>query len=95
MIFVIQDVLAILGCPSKMFYKAEDKMKIHSSVLAKASQTQQTDYFFNYFTLGVVGESKSNPQTNYCFNFFILGVVGESKSNHRPTTSLITSHSLW
>jgi len=48
-----QDVLSALGCPSKVFYKAEDKMKIHSSVAVKTSRAQRTDYFFNYYTLGV------------------------------------------
>jgi hypothetical protein len=45
--------MSILGCPSKVFYKAEDKMKIHSSVAVKTSRAQRTDYFFNYYTLGV------------------------------------------
>ncbi|KAI9265979.1 hypothetical protein BY458DRAFT_556628 [Sporodiniella umbellata] len=76
-----QDILAELGKPSRIFYKEEDKMKIHSvSEQSNSSQTlphqpfelsasdtaaaaannmiddrgvQPTDYFFNYFYLGI------------------------------------------
>ncbi|OAD08236.1 hypothetical protein MUCCIDRAFT_134472, partial [Mucor lusitanicus CBS 277.49] len=43
-----QDILADLGKPSRTFYKEEDKMKIHS-----VTDTTPTDYFFNYFHLGI------------------------------------------
>jgi len=46
--------MSTLGCPSKVFYKAEDKMKIHSPVAVKTTGGHWTDYFFNYSTLGVV-----------------------------------------
>ena len=52
--YLIQDVESTLGCPSKVFYKAEDKMKIHSPVAVKTTGGHWTDYFFNYSTLGVV-----------------------------------------
>jgi len=51
---LLQDVMSTLGCPSKVFYKAEDKMKIHSPVAVKTTRGHWTDYFFNYSTLGVV-----------------------------------------
>jgi len=51
---LLQDVMSTLGCPSKVFYKAEDKMKIHSPVAVKTTGSHWTDYFFNYSTLGVV-----------------------------------------
>ncbi|KAI8354035.1 hypothetical protein BD560DRAFT_438388 [Blakeslea trispora] len=74
-----QDILADLGKPAKVFYKEEDKMKIHSvmthhdtttkqhPIESKSNETIQstdekdkdpsvihpTDYFFNYFHLGL------------------------------------------
>ncbi|RCH81945.1 hypothetical protein CU098_005605, partial [Rhizopus stolonifer] len=86
-----QDILADLGKPSKIFYKEEDKMKIHSVMTHESSNSnkqqqqqqqqqqqhpieskisndivnanddkdkdpsvvQPTDYFFNYFHLGI------------------------------------------
>uniref|UniRef100_H3B161 Phagophore assembly factor 1 n=1 Tax=Latimeria chalumnae TaxID=7897 RepID=H3B161_LATCH len=48
-----QDVLSALGSPHKVFYKAEDKMKIHSPSPHKQVPSRCNDYFFNYFTLGV------------------------------------------
>ncbi|KAI8333191.1 hypothetical protein EDC96DRAFT_526126 [Choanephora cucurbitarum] len=76
-----QDILADLGKPTRVFYKEEDKMKIHSvmthhdiavnkqhPIESKSNDTlinatdekdkdpsviQPTDYFFNYFHLGM------------------------------------------
>uniref|UniRef100_A0A8P4K133 Phagosome assembly factor 1 n=1 Tax=Dicentrarchus labrax TaxID=13489 RepID=A0A8P4K133_DICLA len=48
-----QDVLGALGSPHKVFYKSEDKMKIHSPSPHKQVPSKCNDYFFNYFTLGV------------------------------------------
>ncbi|CAG0896462.1 unnamed protein product [Cyprideis torosa] len=70
-----QSVLSKLGAPSKVFYKHEDKMRIHSipncnsttsaghlrssggsvttPVAGSSQQQHQSDYFFNYFTLGI------------------------------------------
>ncbi|XP_071957563.1 phagosome assembly factor 1-like [Antedon mediterranea] len=47
-----QDVMTALGCPSKIFYKSEDKMRIHSRRFQR-DQRRSSDYFFNYFTLGL------------------------------------------
>ncbi|TGZ68634.1 hypothetical protein CRM22_004161 [Opisthorchis felineus] len=49
----VQDVLAALGSPSRIFYKTEDKMKIHLPQSYRLEQPRRSDYFFNYFTLGV------------------------------------------
>lgn len=50
-----QDVTSMLGTPSQVFYKSEDKMKIHSpNVHRHISVPRRSDYFFNYFTLGFV-----------------------------------------
>lgn len=49
-----EDVLSALGCPNRVYYKSEDKMKIHlpsSQRIRNASQ--HADYFYNYFTLGL------------------------------------------
>jgi len=45
-----QDVLSILGSPSRVFFKEEDKMKIHSSSYEGLGCA---DYFYNYFNIGM------------------------------------------
>ncbi|CAL1539381.1 unnamed protein product [Lymnaea stagnalis] len=49
----VQDVVSALGCPSRKFYKSEDKMKIHLPDAHKHVGSGSADYFFNYFTMGV------------------------------------------
>lgn len=51
-----QDVATLLGAPSKIFYKSEDKMRIHSPNAHRRVTASRSDYFFNYFTLGMVSE---------------------------------------
>jgi len=49
-----EDVLSALGCPNRVYYKEEEKMKIHlpsSQRIRNASQ--HADYFYNYFTVGL------------------------------------------
>eukprot|EP01101_Sappina_pedata_P006888 TRINITY_DN3530_c0_g1_i1.p1 TRINITY_DN3530_c0_g1~~TRINITY_DN3530_c0_g1_i1.p1 ORF type:complete len:389 (+),score=112.11 TRINITY_DN3530_c0_g1_i1:49-1167(+) len=46
----VQDVLSVLGPPSQVFYKDEDKVKIHSE--EGYSGIGCADYFYNYFALG-------------------------------------------
>lgn len=48
-----QDVTASIGSPSRVFYKSEDKMRIHSPSAQRAGQPKRSDFFFNYFTLGI------------------------------------------
>lgn len=48
-----QDVATNLGAPSSVFFKSEDKMKIHSPNAHRRAQTKRSDFFFNYFTLGI------------------------------------------
>nr|CAI5841052.1 unnamed protein product [Callosobruchus analis] len=48
-----QDVASALGAPSKVFYKSEDKMRIHSPNAHRKITATRSDYFFNYFTLGL------------------------------------------
>ncbi|XP_014290960.1 PHAF1 protein CG7083 isoform X1 [Halyomorpha halys] len=47
-----QEVVSRLGSPGSIFYKSEDKMKIHS-VRRLAEAVGRTDYFYNYFSLGI------------------------------------------
>jgi len=50
----VQVVLSALGSPSREFFKAEDKMKIHSpGAYLKSAISCGSDYFFNYFSLGL------------------------------------------
>ena len=44
----------ILGAPSRVFYKSEDKMKIHSPKAHMKAASLKSDYFFNYFQMGLV-----------------------------------------
>nr|CAG4643234.1 EOG090X06XP [Ilyocryptus agilis] len=48
-----EDVLALLGAPSRVFYKDEDKMRIHSPQAHRRAPAPFSDYFYNYFTLGL------------------------------------------
>ncbi|GAB6033776.1 hypothetical protein CHUAL_013938 [Chamberlinius hualienensis] len=62
-----QEITSALGSPSKIFYKAEDKMKIHSPSAHKLVVTRSSDYFYNYFTLGldVLFDSKTHTATKF------------------------------
>lgn len=51
-----QAICSALGAPSKVFYKSEDKMKIHSPDANRRAAQRRSDYFFNYFTLGLVSD---------------------------------------
>uniref|UniRef100_A0A0K8TM62 Uncharacterized protein n=1 Tax=Tabanus bromius TaxID=304241 RepID=A0A0K8TM62_TABBR len=48
-----QDVANNLGAPNRVFFKSEDKMKIHSPGAHRRVQTKRSDFFFNYYTLGI------------------------------------------
>jgi hypothetical protein len=47
-----QDVVSDLGPPDKIYFKEQDKMKIHSSS-GVAVGMKGTEYFYNYFSLGL------------------------------------------
>ncbi|VDO95679.1 unnamed protein product [Soboliphyme baturini] len=49
-----QEVLSAIGAPNRIFYKSEDKMKIHLPSDQRLKKSLESDYFFNYFTLGLV-----------------------------------------
>ncbi|XP_064467360.1 phagosome assembly factor 1-like [Ornithodoros turicata] len=49
----VQDIVAALGSPNKVFYKEEDKMKIHAQNSHKLLTSRSSDYFYNYFNLGM------------------------------------------
>ena len=53
----VQDVVSAIGAPARVFYKSEDKMKIHSPNAHRKAATQKSDYFYNYFTLGFVSSN--------------------------------------
>ncbi|XP_050505912.1 PHAF1 protein CG7083 isoform X1 [Diabrotica virgifera virgifera] len=48
-----QEIATALGAPSKVFFKSEDKMRIHSPNAHRKITAIRSDYFFNYFTLGL------------------------------------------
>ncbi|XP_049880042.1 PHAF1 protein CG7083 [Pectinophora gossypiella] len=47
-----QWVSRALGAPQRLYYKADDKMRIHRAA-ARRRPPPASDYFFNYFTLGL------------------------------------------
>ena len=51
-IFNIFDVRDFYFC--RVYYKSEDKMKIHSPNAHKKAAVQKSDFFYNYFTMGFV-----------------------------------------
>lgn len=55
--FAIQTVLAALGAPSKIFCKSDEKMLIQKgSSSENLKKDDRPDFFFNYFTLGLVSD---------------------------------------
>ncbi|KAI8137434.1 hypothetical protein BJV82DRAFT_635366 [Fennellomyces sp. T-0311] len=74
-----QDILAELGKPSRIFYKEEDKMKIHSvtddgAMVGKIEESDKSDHDH-----GVVNEQEEKDAsildpTDYFFNYFHLGI---------------------
>ena len=46
-------VLSDFGAPNKMFYKPDDKMRIHTPSGSRLNDDKVSHYFLNYFTLGV------------------------------------------
>lgn len=51
---IFQSVLSSLGAPSKVFYTKADRMLIHRGEDSKKLRGPRPNYFFNYFSLGVV-----------------------------------------
>uniref|UniRef100_A0A0N4ZN86 Iso_dh domain-containing protein n=1 Tax=Parastrongyloides trichosuri TaxID=131310 RepID=A0A0N4ZN86_PARTI len=48
-------VISELGSPSRIFYKSDDKMLIQKGVYKEnVMDEEKTDYFFNYFSMGLV-----------------------------------------
>ncbi|XP_036131001.1 UPF0183 protein C16orf70 homolog isoform X2 [Molossus molossus] len=106
-----QDVLSMLGSPHKVFYKSEDKMKIHSPSPHKQVPSKCNDYFFNYFTLGVDILFDANTHkvkkfvlhTNYPghYNFNIYHrcefkiPIAIKKENADGQTETCTTYSKW
>lgn len=48
-----QDVTSKLGAPNRTYYKADDKMKIHAPSANQLPLVKRSDFFYNYFTLGI------------------------------------------
>ncbi|CAI5437468.1 unnamed protein product [Caenorhabditis angaria] len=50
----VSTVQSTLGAPSKIYYKSDDKMKIHRGA-SKETFGGQPHFFFNYFSMGIHG----------------------------------------
>ncbi|KRY69687.1 UPF0183 protein C16orf70 -like protein [Trichinella pseudospiralis] len=48
-----QKVASALGFPSAVYYKSEDKMRIHLPSAQRTRCNEKSDYFYNYFTMGL------------------------------------------
>lgn len=48
-----QVVARNLGAPNQIFYKSEDKMRIHEPNASGRPLAKCNDFFFNYYTLGI------------------------------------------
>eukprot|EP00118_Oscarella_pearsei_P012069 m.85746 g.85746 ORF g.85746 m.85746 type:complete len:134 (+) comp36465_c0_seq4:700-1101(+) len=66
-----QEVTRMLGSPSKVYYKDDDRMTIHSPSPCKLRQSQHSDYLFNYFTLGVVCALMSQAGRKHRMSFSV------------------------
>lgn len=64
-----QDIATQLGAPNRIFFKSEDKMKIHSSNMNRQAQSKRSDIFFNYFTLGI--DVLFDARTQTCKKFIL------------------------
>uniref|UniRef100_A0A8R1HHE3 Uncharacterized protein n=1 Tax=Caenorhabditis japonica TaxID=281687 RepID=A0A8R1HHE3_CAEJA len=60
----VSDVQTILGAPSKVFYRSDDKMKIHRG-LHKETLYGPPNFFFNYFVMGLRTRADSRLGANY------------------------------
>lgn len=52
-----QDVLSVIGSPNSVYYKTDDKIKIHTPTpTASSSQRTQdkSDFYYNYVNFGMV-----------------------------------------
>ncbi|XP_003373162.1 conserved hypothetical protein [Trichinella spiralis] len=48
-----QKVASALGFPNAVYYKSEDKMRIHLPSAQRTKCNEKSDYFYNYFTMGL------------------------------------------
>ena len=61
--------MSAVGAPNRIFYKSEDKMKIHSPNAHRKASLLKSDYFYNYFTFGMVGSDLAQLDNSYTFCF--------------------------
>jgi len=55
--YLFKDVLSVIGSPNSVYYKTDDKIKIHSpSPTSSSSQRSQdkSDFYYNYINFGMV-----------------------------------------
>lgn len=64
-----QDVATALGAPNAIFFKCEDKMRIHSTNINRDLEMKRSDIFFNYHTLGI--DVLFDARTQQCKKFVL------------------------
>ena len=72
----VQDVMAAIGAPNRVFYKSEDKMKIHSPNAHRKASLLKSDYFYNYFTFGMVS-FKMQSYLELEIHLVLVGILEE------------------
>ena len=95
----VQDVMSSIGAPNRIFYKSEDKMKIHSPNAHRKASLLKSDYFYNYFTFGMVS-SEHWTHSDDVLLFHVSGFVvrrqtqqgQEIHSSHQLPGSLQLQH---
>jgi len=102
-----QDVMSSLGAPCKIYYKDEDKMKIHSKSPEKQLEKEESDYFYNYFTLGIdiLFDGKTHTVTklvlhnnypgHYDFNIYYRAYFELELELDADTKCCVTSTTKW
>ena len=56
----------------RIYYKSEDKMKIHSPNAHKKAAVQKSDFFYNYFTMGFVSLDEFSVGSEHMNNLPLL-----------------------
>ena len=77
----MQDVMSAVGAPSRIFYKSEDKMKIHSPNAHRKASLLKSDYFYNYFTFGMVRRNNINWTAWFVLKVSFQDLLFDAKHN--------------
>jgi hypothetical protein len=65
-----QDVMSSIGTPSSVYFKSEERNKSKANEIGPSSNQHESDYFFNYITLGldILFSSETNKVIKFIFH---------------------------